>query len=221
MSRIKLIFGLLAIAMLSAFAPASASAAVCSKEANKKFVLCLNTVLTEGSKSMRIANDTIHNYVLKSSGITVGCENVKSTGGEVTSASGSTEFRSLILEFSTCKVTTPSHCKVAEPIKTESLRGIIVTKEHFEFLGPVDVFATLKFESNGGTCLVAGSLKVTGVAGGQACTSSDIETNQESHLFQCAASGSHLKLGEESATFEGNFTDSLAEGGSWAVIEGK
>jgi hypothetical protein len=223
-----ILLGLLAVLAVSAVASASASAAECKKEANKKFVLCLGEplVLTEGSFPINIENDTTHNYVLESAGIKITCTVVgNGTNGEVVSSAGSTTVKKLVLEFKTCTVANPAHCTVTEPISTEKLKGTILKKEEIEFTPETgNTFATIKFNSSGGTCIVAGSLKVTGSpeGKGQVCTS-PTEVTRENQLFECLATGSHLKLGEESAKFSGDFLVKLLKEGKaqkWAVIEG-
>jgi hypothetical protein len=219
---------LVAAAVFAVGSVSSASAAECKKEATKKFVLCLGEplTLTEGSFPVTLGNDTTHSYVFKAVNVAITCDTVMNKGGgEIVSASGATSFKGLVIEFTECTVPEPPHCSVSEPIKTEPLKGTFLARGEVEFTPESgNLFAAVKFNSSGGTCLVAGNGKVTGspVGKGQVCTAA-LEVTRENQLFECLTTGSHLKLGEEAATFSGDFLAKVlreSKAQEWAVIEG-
>jgi hypothetical protein len=114
---------------------------------------------------------------------------------------------------------------VSEPILTEQLKGTFLASGEVEFTPESgNLFATVKFNNSGGTCLVAGNGKVTGSSEGkgQVCTAA-LETTRENQLFECLATGSHFKLGGEAATFSGDFLARVlreSKAQKWAAIEG-
>jgi hypothetical protein len=234
MSRLKLVMlSMLAVMAVGVVASASASAANCEKKANGKFALCLGAspgVLTAGSFNTDVTRDGTSVYELKSeAGVTVVCSAIKNTGGKiVATATPSVTIEGIVLEFSTCVVNSPAKCTVTEPIKTESLKGVILKKEEIEFTPTTgEIFATLKFANKGTEiCSLKGqSLQVKTVEGkGQGCLAPGIETPEKLHLLECPSSKSHLSLGGSPATFKGNFNANLLSSGgveeTWSVIEG-
>ncbi|HEX3518332.1 MAG TPA: hypothetical protein VHT29_04780 [Solirubrobacteraceae bacterium] len=215
-------------AMLTLSWATSASAAECKKSAGSgKFALCIGEplVLTEGHFATTTTN--VGATVFSTAGIRTTCS--KATGaGELVAEKGVVKFVKGSSKFSECTVTTPMHCHVTEPIDSTELAGRIIKKEEGEgFPASGTIYATVKLEGSGGTCVVAGILKVTSEHGnteeGPLCTDPDIETTKEVHLGVCEGSKSMLKIGEEALSFSGEGDTKLFKEGTaqkWAVIEG-
>jgi hypothetical protein len=231
MSRLKLLaLAALAVVSLNAVASSAASGASCVKEASKKFVLCIGEplVLTELNKvdvDIRSAGP----YTLVAAGITIKCEKIFETLTLMDALGGAVTFLPFQLHFVECKVVA-EHCVLeSELILTEKLEGKVNGKEEQEFFPEKGTaFATVKINSSGGTCLVAGSDKVTTKEGlekeGPLCGDNDAEKTQKLHLVECGSKSSMLKFAGKEATFRGNFdTVLLLEKVEdlWAIIEGK
>ena len=93
------------------------------------------------------------------------------------------------------------------------------------------VFATIHFVNKGGkTCGLPKTLEVKSQKGkekeGPLCNAPEIELTKKEHTIECtgAAGTNNLVLGEEEATFKGNFFTLLMKGETaeeWAIVEGK
>jgi hypothetical protein len=216
--------GLLAVFAVSAVASASASAAECKKEANKKFVFCAGTAktLSEGNHTLKIAGSG--EDLLSAAGIKIKCKTIEPTETVLNSTSGVVTFGKFILTFTGCTVTEGEHCVLENAtIVTEPLNGKAIAKEEVQFYPEKGtLFATIKINSSGGTCLVAGSDKVVAKEGlekeGPQCGVPTAETAATSHLVECGSKASHLKFAGKEATFTGNFTATYTE--AYSIIEG-
>jgi hypothetical protein len=232
---------LVAIGVLSIFAvvSASASAAECMKEANKKFVLCIGEppILTVGTKTLHILEQTSKPLsILKSAGAEIKCSGVLLTKEPViTGTATSVKLNKVILHLTGCTMPIPAHCRVQnELIITLSLEGVVKTKD-MVLLFPEEEgnhhFATVVVESIGGTCLLVGKLNIITAKENheegplyEAPGLEVIGTKQAWRLPGTTATTS-LKLGGESLTLSGELlTEVLDQNGAvlkFSVVEGK
>jgi hypothetical protein len=109
------------------------------------------------------------------------------------------------IEYSGCTVTETNKCKVAEPIVAE-FTGQTETGPAIKFTGDKSggTFAEVTFENKPGeTCALKGT--TTKATGSQTCSfDASIATFAVNHEVLCSTSGSNLKLGGNTATYEGN-----------------
>ena len=210
---------------------ASADAAECKKEANRKFVLCLGEPLrlTEGTLKLHIFSKTGSHITLHTAGITLECAEILLTiSATITGTATSVLVKKLVLHCIKSRVTAPAHCAVENELWiTSPLAGVMKSKEVLLLLPESGTGITIiTFTSSGGTCLVAGKLKVTTEKGnteeGPLVNMPEIEKSLRVHVVESTGGGtSHLLLGEEPAEMTGSFNIETELSELWAVIEGK
>jgi hypothetical protein len=170
-------------------------------------------VLTEGEKfNIDIRQDgSPPDYVLSAAGITILCSELLSTLTLQSALKGVIKFGSFQLHFVKCKVAAGEHCVLEnELILTEKLNGKVIAKKEVEFYPETGTtFATIKINSSGGECLVAGNDKVVAKEGkaeeGPICLIPSAEEVTASKLLECGAKPSNLKFAGKEAKFSGNF----------------
>jgi hypothetical protein len=209
-ARLLLIW-LVVIAVPSALGTASASATACGKS-KTQWVLCsaAGEEITETGIEGNGGKVT-----LKTATLTLQCATTKSLktkyiiGIPIVSEE----------EVNECSVTKPSSCTVANPLKTNELKGELINtppttpEEQLKGTGEKEEYMTITIE--GKECALAGKRTLTGR---QNCKlDATFETAQESHELICAASGSKLKLGSEAAEFEGTIKHHITSKATWSV----
>jgi hypothetical protein len=235
--------GVLAVFAVSAVASATASAALCEKESGgTKFALCLNEPLelVEGTFKLHIADDPTtptKAFVLKGSSIQLKCpEILLQLGATITAGktvSLGIKLAGVVLHFIGCTVPEPEHCIINNSlIITTTLDGVPTPKAEDKKLlflpEKGTTFSTVKVESSGGTCLIAGSDVVAALNGkegeGPLCTDNDIETTTILHLLECEGTtkSTNLKFAGKEVEFKGAVSTLLEnEKTKWAIILGK
>jgi hypothetical protein len=233
------VFTALAALAVSATAVIPANAAECKKNTTT-FMLCLGEPLqlTTGTFNLHTTNDPsppTKAWVLTglSGGTQVTCpEILLSLSATLTSSSGPASVRGagIVVHFIGCAAPKPAHCVVNnELIISTTLDGVSVGKDELVLLLPEKgvTFATIKFESSGGTCVIAGNDRVTSENGkegeGPLCRLPGIEKTTVLHLVECKGGkeNSHLEAGLEPVEFTGNASVLLTSGTKWAVILGE
>ena len=124
------------------------------------------------------------------------------------------------MELSSCTVVKPGKCTVKEPIvvafisQMEESSGKLVDK--LTGSGTGETFAKMTFEGGAGCSVNGDTVPLTGT---QTC---EFDTNigkaEEKHELICGTSGSKLKLGSESATYEDTTTIESRGGEAWAAV---
>lgn len=151
--------------------------------------------------------------------ISIVCQKNKVAGTlEVEGKSSSTKitYEECAIEGSWAK-----KCEVPSTISTNSLKDQLSSsgriEDTFEPEGTNFVEIEIKAIS-GKTCSIATTYPIKG---SQTCeidkSNTEAETLKEEHETICKTSGSNLKLGPESATYEGTDVVKLESGGYWAV----
>jgi hypothetical protein len=218
--------------------PASASAAECKKNTTT-FILCTGEplTLTTGTFNVHVKSDptTPTKAIIikgKSGGIELSCPEVLlSTSAKITSSSGpaTVKITNLTLHFVSCAAPKPAHCVINNGlIISTTLDGVTTGKDEVMLFLPEKgvAFATIKLESSGGTCVLAGNdlVKAENEKEGEGplCNLPGIEKTTILHLIECTGGAtSHLKFGEEPAEVTGDGTYLLTSGTKWAVILGE
>jgi hypothetical protein len=135
-----------------------------------------------------------------------------------------------VLHFIGCTSPKPAHCVINNQlIITTTLDGVTVGKDETLLFLPEkgSLFATIKFESSGGTCIIAGNEIIRSEkekeGEGPLCSLPGIEKTTILHLMECKGKqeNSHLKFGEEPAEFTGNASVLLTSHTKWAIILGE
>ncbi len=207
MSKIKLIMlSMLAVFALSAAASASASAFS---------FLVLGKKLT-GAEEETIKS-TSGESVLETVGTKIVC--AESAGTGTIKAGGSSTYQ---ITFSTCSVSKPANCAVAQPIVVDGpdQLSLVPAGTLTDSFSPLTgkPFVTLTFSNSGGTCSIAGAQEVTGEAVGIVVGGETVKTTGE--LSFTNTSGSSLQLAGVTAKFKSTQKLTLAGmvGGSWAAM---
>jgi hypothetical protein len=194
-------------------------------------------VLTVGTKVLHVLEGTgTKGYAITTEGLSITCRNLLSTSEPtIAGTASSVTLSKLILHFVSCTMSAPPHCAVTNGlIATLALAGRVPTKDVF-LLFPEEAgsthFATIKVESSGGTCVIAGNLNMVTERGiheeGPMVQVNGLEHTgtKQTLLFEGGATLTNLKLGGESATILGTLlAEVLDEKGAalkWAVVEGK
>lgn len=221
MSRVRLIIlSLFAILATSAVASASASAAECPDTIKGgDYAVCHNGVEYEGKIEGTSTVSKLKATVLGLK-ITIECPKDKFTG-EVGDSGTS---KNAVITFEMCKLVGATNCKVAETLTTKKLKDQLSTP-------PARIEDTFESETanfieiliSGSGCAITNEGKPYPVTGSQTCAvdSSDAEAKTEAatHKLICKTTGSKLKLGGNTATFESSATLNLPGNGNFSFQE--
>jgi hypothetical protein len=176
------------------------------------------TQLTVGATSTLAAQDG-----------TVVCKEILPTLTLMSARAGVVKYGTFRLHFVKCKVSEGEHCVLEnELILTENLNGKVIAQKEMEFYPESGtLFTTIKINSSGGECLIAGSDRVVAKEGkaeeGPQCSVPSAEEVTASKTVECGAKASNLKFAGKEAKFEGRSNMVLLFGDKeekFTVIEG-
>jgi hypothetical protein len=222
-------------------APASAAAKACPEEASIMSKLCFNEPLemVEGTFKLHVNNDPTtptKEFVIKGSEVEVKCpEILLRTDALMTTSTKApgVSFSNIVLHFIRCSAPAPEHCVVNGSLilsTTLSGRGPTPAENNLLLVFPTTgtIFAAIKLESSGGTCLIAGNNTVTSLRGhekeGPLCKAPGAATTTILHLVECTGTTklTNLKFVGKEVEFKGNISALLAgQTTKWAVVLGE
>ena len=180
-----------------------------------------------GSKSWEIKDTTWPSKLEGSSGTVVLKSKLAGANAEISCTKGKFEAQPEEegesaegkIELSSCTVNKPGKCTVKQPIvaqftgQLEEGSGKLVDK--LTGSGTGETFAKMTFEGGTGCSVNGDTVPLTGTQTFE--WDANIGTYQEKHELIGTTSGSKLKLGPESATYEGTTTITAAGGVPWTA----
>ena len=119
------------------------------------------------------------------------------------------------LDFESCKVIGKHavECKVVEPILTKNLIGTLTDEKTIEASPESgEIFAEIEIGNQTGQTCPSTIKGINPVKGKQTCTLPENTVDLKVHKLACAATGSSLKFGSNTATFEGEASFELTAG---------
>lgn len=177
--------------------------------------------LEEGRKVKVIGSSGVSKLQSELDGValTIECKKDKFSGtlDEVDKNSGT------VITYEECALTGgfATKCEVSSTLTTDNLKGELTSgtriENTFEPEGSAFIEIEIKAKS-GKTCAIAATYPIKG---SQTCEidkdNAEAEEGKEEHEIICKTSGSNLKLGPESATYEGSATVKPEGGEYWKV----
>ncbi len=229
MSRIRLVLlSSMAVLVVSAIGASSAFATF-TKTGEKCTGSGVPTVCLSGAEKgtelfEATGTETIKNVTAKSPSILkvaslsleIECKKDEATGtiNQTEPLVKAYSLSKFVLTFSECAVkgAHAAECKVVEPIKTKGLAGTLLNEKEIEAKPETgEIFTEIEIGNKTGTC--PATIKgINPVKGSQKCTLPKNSEALKAPVLACAATGSSLKFGSNTATFEGEASFELTAG---------
>jgi hypothetical protein len=213
--------------MMNAVASSAASGAECVKEKKEQFALCVGGSLVGETEEFKGAGALSGKtqYLIREipSGFHVICAEEHTV---YVMHGRPARWLRIGWLYLRCRPLN-TKCKIAkEEFKTTELHGE-VTKSTLLRMYPESgtTVATIKFESNEGTCLEAGELHITSEGKkehvGPECRIPTAETEAEEHEMDCEEAHSHLEIGGSEVEISMSTALTVSPATKWSIIEGK